>query len=468
MVRERVARLLTKAAQALVPVSSSRARGGGWFPLVREPYTGAWQQDAEAWGADVLSYGPVFTCVSMIAQDIAKLNLRLVTQDPVAGIWTDTTNPAYSPVLRKPNRYQTRIKFVESWISSKLIWGNTYVLKERDARGVVVALYVLNPYRVRPLIAPDGSVYYELPADQTALLAEITIAQTVPASEIIHDTMVCLYHPLCGVTPIYACGTAALQGLAMQANSSKFFANGSNPGGVLTSPGSIDEDTAKRIKDYWDANFTGQNAGKVAVLSDGLEFKPAAINAVDADLIKQLDWTGVDVCACYHVPPQLAFVMTPSSHATSYTPLQQVYYSECLQSLIANFELALDEGLGLLTPINGTQYGVEFDLADLIWMDAEMRAKVAGDCVSRGILSPNEARATYVGRPPVPGGETPYLQEQNWPLQLLADRELPTRTPTTPAPLPPTETPPPPAEKEYRDDDLAALVGDLFADAWAA
>jgi hypothetical protein len=37
----------------------------------------------------------------------------------------------------------------------------------------------------------------------------------------------------------------------------------------------------------------------------------------------------------------------------------------------------------------------------------------------------------------VDGGETPYLQEQNWPIKLLADRELPSqRPPTPPAPLP--------------------------------
>ena len=48
-------------------------------------------------------------------------------------------------MLRKPNRYQTRIKFVEQWMMSKLTAGNTYVLKQRDERSVVTALYVLDP-----------------------------------------------------------------------------------------------------------------------------------------------------------------------------------------------------------------------------------------------------------------------------------------------------------------------------------
>lgn len=40
--------------------------------------------------------------------------------------------------------------------------GNTYVLKARDARGVVNALYVLDPCRVEPLISESGAVYYRL------------------------------------------------------------------------------------------------------------------------------------------------------------------------------------------------------------------------------------------------------------------------------------------------------------------
>ena len=124
----------------------------------------------------------------------------------------------------------------------------------------------------------------------------------MPAREIIHDLMMPLFHPLIGVSPIYACGIVALQGLNIQANSSQFFASGSNPGGVLTAPGAIDDSTAQRLKACWDANYTGANVGKVAVLGDGLKYEAMSVNAVDAQLIEQLKWTTETVCACYHVP----------------------------------------------------------------------------------------------------------------------------------------------------------------------
>jgi hypothetical protein len=142
-------------------------------------------------------------------------------------IWVETTSPAFSPVLRKPNKYQTRQKFFESWVLSKLSSGNTYVLKERDNRGGVIALHVLDPNRVKPLVAPNGDVYYELHDDDLAKLPAGLPA--IPASEIIHDRMWCLFHPLVGLSPIYACARAATHGLNIQDNSVNFFENMSRP-----------------------------------------------------------------------------------------------------------------------------------------------------------------------------------------------------------------------------------------------
>src|SRR5262245_6683014 len=231
------------------------AAGRSWWPIVRESFAGAWQANVEVSIADVLSHPTVFAGVTLIAGDIAKLRLRLVELD-ADGIWTETYSPSYSPVLRKPNHYQTRIQFVKAWLLSKLTAGNAYVLKERDNRSLVTSLYVLDPAHVRPLVAPNGEVYYELRRDELSTLAADLV---VPASEIIHDTMHALYHPLCGLSPIYACGLAASLGLKIQQDSAQFFANNSTPGGILTAPGAISDETALRVKEYWETNFGGDN-----------------------------------------------------------------------------------------------------------------------------------------------------------------------------------------------------------------
>ena len=394
------------------------ASRGGWFPLVREPYMGAWQNNDEITSPTALSYFAVFGCVTLIATDIGKLQLRLVTEDD-NGIWTETTNPAYSPVLRKPNRYQTINKFVEQWITSKLTAGNAYVLKQRDERGVVSALYVLDPCRVTPLVGPDGAVYYALKRDNlVGITDDLPEGQdlVVPAREIIHDPMVTLFHPLIGVTPLYACGLAAQQGLTIQTKSEQFFRGGSHPGGVLTAPGEIGEEQAQRIKAYWEENFSGANIGRVAVVGKGLKYEAMTVSAADAQLIEQLNWTAKQVCTCYHVPPALLDLDdTPTADVES---LWLKYHAQCLQEKLTNFETSLDEGLELKRP-----YGTEFDIDDLIWMVTATKTKAAAEAIGAGALSPDEVRKKYFGLGTVKGGNTPYMQQQNYSLAALAERD---------------------------------------------
>jgi phage portal protein BeeE len=415
---------------------------GNWFNAIRESFPGAWQRNVEIRLDNVMTFSAVYACTSLISADIGKLCLNLVAKSS-DDVWQETENPAYSPVLRKPNHFQTRQKFIESWINSKLMHGNTYVLKERDARGVVVKMYVLDPQTTRVLIAPDGSIFYQLSTNRLAGIdALIGVEQTqiniqggvpgvdqtevtrgdfyVPASEIIHDVHATIYHPLVGTSPIMACGLAAVQGLAMQNNSVRFFNNGAQPGGVLIAPGEIGERNAKEIKDYWEQNFTGANSGRVAILSDGMKYEPMSITAADAQLINQLRWTSETVCTAFKVPPYMIGV----GQIPSYSNVESInlqYYTQCLQPLMEAIEALIDDGLGLLDVANQS-LGVEFDLDDLLKMDTNTQYKTYGEGVNKGILAPNEARA-LVGYGPVAGGDTPYLQQQQFSLAALEKRD---------------------------------------------
>ena len=196
----RIFGLEIKRAKALTPVSGWR---NGWN-VISESYAGAWQRNDEVCVGDLTCYPTLYACLNRPSQDIGKLPFLLKRKDD-NGIWRTVENPAYSPVLRKPNGYQTQQQFRESWVLSKLINGNTYVLKGRDDRGVVTRLYVLDPCRVVPMVSDAGNVFYQInyPSAQN-LLPESYPAQqlTVPASEIIHDRLNCFHHPLIGVPPL--------------------------------------------------------------------------------------------------------------------------------------------------------------------------------------------------------------------------------------------------------------------------
>lgn len=410
--------------KAAAPVTQGRR---GWFSIF-ESFPGAWQRNVEVKYDSVLSNHADFSCRTLIAGDISKLRIKLVQRDDEAGIWSEITNSAYSPVLRKPNGFQNRIQFMECWVLSKLQRGNTYVLKQRDNRGVVTKLYVLDPKLVTPLVSDSGDVFYELNTDS---LVGVTSNVVVPAREIIHDRFNCFYHPLVGLSPIFAGGLAAMQGLAIQNDSASFFQNGARPGGVLTAPGAIEDETARRIKEYWDTNFSGDNSGKVAVLGDNLKYEPMRAKSTDSQLIEQLKWTAEVVCSTYHVPPyKIGVGQMPAFN--NIQALNVEYYSQCLQVLIESIELCLDEGLEMRDGI-----GTELDTDNLLRMDSVTQMNVLKEGVSAAVLSPNEARKK-IDLKPVTGGESPMAQQQNYSLAALAKRDAQADPfGTAPAPEPP-------------------------------
>ncbi len=433
----------TKASVPAMSVDNSR----GWVRLVGEPWGGAWQAnirpDSEP---TLLAFAAVYGCVTGIARDVAKLCFRAV-QESQDGICVPI--PKTSPIaafFRRPNHFQNRIQFIENWVVSKLTTGNTVALKERDGRRMVRALYLLDWARVTPLVADDGEIFYRLNSDRFAGVREAIV---VPAGEIVHDRYCPLWHPLLGVSPLYAAGMSATMGNKITANSATFFANMARPSGMLYSEQPIDPATAEQMKRQWREQYGGEKLGDIAVGSNGLKYLPIMMSSEDAQLIEQLKWTAGDVAAAFHYPLYKLGGAIPQGAKVE--DLNQSYYSECLQPIIECLEVALTEGLELPDGIEA-----EADLDGLLRMDQASAAEAEEKLVGGGIKSPNEARVRF-NLAPVPGGETPYLQEQNWPLGHLSQREVPTREPTKPAPVP-AHQPPGDSAKHTRDFAAEAIA----------
>jgi HK97 family phage portal protein len=440
---------ITLAKKDLYQVGSHYGYGG-WTPLVNEPWAGAWQCNRELRFEDITAFHAVFACITLIASDISKLGVSVIRLE--GGVWQQSTSPTYDPLLRTPNHYQNYIQFWESWILSKLLRGNTYVLKGRDQRNVVNRLYVLDPNRVRVLQSESGSVFYQLMDDSLSGTRDLPSLDvdgsggiTVPASEIIHDRMNCFYHPLCGIPPIYAASLAARQGLTIQTQSLEFFDNHAMPGGVLTSPTRLPDQVVASMKQQWETNYGGNNRGKVAILGGGLKFDPVHVTQRDAQMIETAKATAEWVCSVFHVPPYKIGI-GPMPSYNNIQALNVEYYSQCLQSLIEAAEVSLDQGLDLKPSI-----GVQFNLDVLLRMDTVSLVSSLKESVMGGMHTPNEARAK-LGLPPKAGGDSPYLQQQNYSLAALDKRDS-QENPFAPSVPPAPPEPEPPQESDDDDDE---------------
>lgn len=440
---------IKRAEKALTPVAGYR---GGWRRIL-EPFAGAWQRNIEEKHATVLCYPTLYACLNRIASDIGKLPFLLMRHD-ANGIWVlDTDNTAFWPFLRKPNNYQTQQQFREAWILSKLQQGNTYVLKGRDARGVVRRGYVLDPCSVLPMVSDSGDVYYQLNYSMAQnLLPENYPGEQliIPASEIFHDRLNCFHHQLIGVPPLCAAHWPAVKNLKILRDATRFFSNGANPGGILTAPAGMSDEDAQAVKDYWNTNFQDENSGKVAVIGADMKFTPFAFKAADSQLVEQMRYSDEQICQPFGIPPfKIGIGSIPAGLGVD--AINQLYYSDALQSHIEAMENLLDEGMDI--PSN---MAIELDLQPLLRMDVGKQAEVETKLTGGGVKTPNEARRAF-NLAPLEGGDTVYMQQQDFPLDQVRKNKI--EPGSAPAPTPPAANDDDALSDEEMDDEMADEAG---------
>lgn len=431
--------------------------GGGrglWGSLFAniDHYPGAWQRnDPLECNTDILCYPTVYACITRRAEDIGKLPF-LLKQEQRNGVWATVQNPAFSPVLRKPNPYQTANQFREAWSISKDIQGNTYVLKRRDNRNVVIELYVLDPNRVMPMVSDTGAVFYQLYGDPLVTLPNGYPAENliVPASEIIHDRGPTFHHPLIGVPPLCAAYWPAVKNLRILKSAATFFGNNAKPGGILSAPAGMSEADAQAVATFWQTNYAGVNAGKVAVIGADMKFTDlGGASSADSQLVEQMQYSDRQICQAFHIPPYIVGVgEIPAGMKVD--DVMNTYYSLALQAPIEHMEVLLDEGLAISYPL-----GIELDLAPLLRMDTQKRSDVWGKLTNDGIATPNEARIEF-NLPPLEGGDTVYMQQQDFPLDQVRLNKI------APEPSPVVEVVEEPPTEEEQERAIITAINKAF------
>src|SRR5699024_10202608 len=122
------------------------------------------------------------------------------------------------------------------------------------------------------------------------------------------------------------------------------------------------------------------------------------------------------VCSVFHVPPYKIGVRDAPSF-NSVQALNVDYFTQAVQKPLEDFELCLTSGLDL-----PSGQSAKFCEKGLLRMDSTAQAEVFESQIRAGILAPSEGRQE-LGRLPVPGGDTPYLQQQMWSLEQLSRRD---------------------------------------------
>lgn len=326
----------------------------------------------------------VYACVNLISNAIAQLPLILYkkTKD---GREPATDNRLYDVLKHKPNDYQTPVEFIQFMMTSMLLNGKACAYITRVG-SKVVSLNPINPSSITEVWEDNGDHYFEAQVNNKSLRLLPKDVFCVKAVSLDGKK---------ALNPIEYAGS--LIGLNLDAvdHNKSFLNNGARPSGMLTTPTLLKEDTVKDIRGEWKKNFSGANAGNVAVLHGGFSYSPISMSNSDLQLLEVMAYNRNDICGIFAVPPYLVGgAETSSTWGTGIAEQRQNFVTFTLAPWMTKICQAITRDL--LSDSEKTEYYAEFKTDAFLRVDTLTRYQAyqiaLGGNNNPAILTQNEVR----------------------------------------------------------------------------
>ncbi len=407
-----------------------------------------------------LTLSAIWACVRLISQTIASLgwNLfekssdgknRVPVEDDVAWILDMQASPEMSA-----------FDFRQVMLKDSLTWGNAYAEIERDNFGRLKWLWRIAPERVDVDRLENGQLVYVVKNGTDNKPTVFLPDQIFHLKGLGPDGIV-------GYSVVEMARTTIDLARREEKFGARFFGRGPMPGGILTVPHGkkLDKEEREQYRNDFEKTYGGsENAGKVVVLSGGLEFTPLSLPNTDAQWIEGRAFSIVEVCRWYGVPPhKIADLSKSTNNNIEHQAIE--FVQDCLLPWSRRLETEAD--IKLFGRVMRGRRFTKLNLATLLRGDSKAQTESVAGKVNAGLMTPDEGRAYFDLNPYDNGiGSEPLVQGAMTPLERVLEEP-----PEPVAPAPATPAQPAPAEPAKEDGtppaDLAEAFMPILSDAYA-
>lgn len=351
------------------------------FPSLRTTASGVHVSDELA-----LRTSAVYACIRVLAETMASLPLKLyrrTSKNGRDGKEVADKHPLYDLIHSAPNDIMTSYEFRETMMTHLNLRGNFYAVKEFNGAGDLANLSILHPGRMT-VVSKGSSIAYEYIEDDGKKKVQYS------ADEIWHVR--CLSsNGIIGLSPVSQAKEAIGLSVSLEAHGSRLFKNDARPGGVLTSIKSLKEEAAARLSKRWQDAHTSGNAWKVAVLEEGMDYKPIGFSNDDAQFLETRNFQIQDIARMFRVPT----VMIGHPDGTStYASVEQFFLSFMMHT-VRPWAIRIEQSINrhLLSEKDRRKYFAEFQLDALLRGDLYSRYQAYAIARQNMWMSANEIRA---------------------------------------------------------------------------
>jgi HK97 family phage portal protein len=382
-----------KALSASPAVIEAIRAGQRSYPLIATPARSRIaavhvEVQSATYGAMYQRQPAVRRVVDYLARNTAQLGIKLYDRVDDADREEVYDHPA-AAVIRRPNRNQTRYRFVFGMVADWAVYDNAYALIfETGIPAQPITLVKVPPHAMGVIgldrFSPEGYRVY---------LADGTW-RDLAVDQVVHWAGYDPEDERLGYSKLETLRLTLAEDAAAQQTSAELMKAGlAQPGHIerpLEAP-QLTGEAANRVVEEW-ANQR-KDPTKDPLLEEGMEFKPASVTPKDAEMLDGRRFTVETVAGQYgfaHVPPEGE-------------DEQKQFYSDVLAPLIGDLTEVLNAQL-LDREFDAGSLYYEFNLADKLRGDAAERYKTLVSAAGAPILTRNEARARE-NLPALDGGD---------------------------------------------------------------
>lgn len=329
-----------------------------------------------------LNVTTALACTRVLTEDVAQVPWKVFRdvdggrgREPAKDHW------AYNLLSYKPNQWQTSFEFREQIMAHLVLCSNAFIFKNRVGNRIV-ELLPFEPQTVTVERRDDYSIKYTvtMPNRQPVV---------IPSENMWHIRGLS-WNGFFGMEAVSLAREAIGLGMASEETEARAFKQGTRLSGALEHPGKLSDEAAKRLRESWESTYAGSgNAGKVAILEEGLKFSAMSQTHTDAQLLELRGFQVEEICRAFRVLP---IMVGRADKAATYASAEQMFLAHVKYTLMpwySRIEMSADKALldnepGVFT---------KFNPAGLLRGDAKTRAMLYGAAIKDGWMTRNEVRA---------------------------------------------------------------------------
>jgi HK97 family phage portal protein len=349
-----------------------------------------------------------WACIQVISEDVAGLPLLVYERLSPKGKERAMNHPLYSVLHDEPNPEMTAFTFWQCLTAHICSWGNSYAEIEWGRDGHVKHLWPLRPDHCEPDRRADGSLWYNVYIEERPGDPRKWRVFQLPAENILH--MVGLgFDGLKGKSPTAMARESIGLGLATEKYGSVLFKNQARPGGYLKHPATLSDEAQKRLIASWEERQRGlDNAHRIAVLEEGMEFQEVGVPPEDVEFIVTRQHQVEEICRWHRMQPHKIQHLLRSTYSNiEHQSLE--HWGDTIQPYCLRNQQEVTRKC--LTPVERKKFFVEYLPDAILRMDTKARYDVYAIGKQWGILNTNDIHDKE-NMNPVPGGDV-YLSPLN-------------------------------------------------------